>query len=102
MRQSDPQSATLSPPPPPSQSIYLSVCQSLSRPTLGLLMCLFVLVSKSAARLVNRLSLLPVAVAVACGGLQQHVAAVVAVAAVAVAVAVLSLVFRIDVSRLPN
>lgn len=61
-------------------------------------MCLFVLVSKSAARLVNRLSLLPVA----CGGLQQHVAAVVAVAAVAVAVAVLSLVFRIDVSRLPN
>lgn len=62
-------------------------------------MCLFVLVSKSAARLVNRLSLLPVAVA--CGGLQQHVAAVVAVA-VAVAVVVLSLVFRIDVSRLPN
>lgn len=102
MRQSDPQSATLSPPPPPSQSIHLSVCQSLSRPTLGLLMFLFVLVSKSAARLVNRLSLLPVAVAVACGGLQQHVAAVVAVAAVAVAVAVLSLVFRIDVSRLPN
>lgn len=98
MRQSDPQSATLS---PPSQSVHLSVCQSLSRPTLGLLMCLFVLVSKSAARLVNRLSLLPVAVAVAvaCGGLQQHVAAVVAVA---VAVAVLSLVFRIDVSRLPN
>lgn len=97
MRQSDPQSATLSPPLPPSQSVHLSVCQSLSRPTLGLLMCLFVLVSKSAARLVNRLSLLPVAVA--CGGLQQHVAAVVAVA---VAVAVLSLVFRIDVSRLPN
>lgn len=100
MRQSDPQSATLSPPLyHPSQSVHLSVCQSLSRPTLGLLMCLFVLVSKSAARLVNRLSLLPVAVAVACGGLQQHVAAVVAVA---VAVAVLSLVFRIDVSRLPN
>lgn len=99
MRQSDPQSATLSPLYPLYQSVHLSVCQSLSRPTLGLLMCLFVLVSKSAARLVNRLSLLPVAVA---GGLQQHVAAVVAVAAVAVAVAVLSLVFRIDVSRLPN
>lgn len=67
-------------------------------------MCLSVLVSKSAARLVNRLSLLPVAVA--CVGLQQHVAvaavAVVTVAVVAVAVAVLSLVFHIDVSRLPN
>lgn len=91
MRQSDPQFTTF----PLPAVCPLSVCQSLSRPTLGLLMCLLVLVSKSAARLVNRLSLLPVAVA--CGGLQQHVAAV----AVAV-VAVLSLVFRIDVSRLPN